>query len=75
MTRGIIPDENPTNIQEQLLLKDAKAGNGIPIQGGMEEPLGDHWCQLKQKDLIFKKEEKGCRAKKAKREESNEKRG
>ena len=41
MTRGIIPDENPTNLQEQLLLEDAKAGNGIHIQGGMAEPLGD----------------------------------
>jgi len=41
VTRGIIPDENPTNLQEQLLLEDAKAGNGIPIQGGMAEPLGD----------------------------------
>ena len=41
MTRGIIPDENPSNLQEQLLLEDAKAGNGIPIQGGMAEPLGD----------------------------------
>jgi hypothetical protein len=41
VTRGITPDENPTNLQEQLLLEDAKAGNGIPIQGGMAEPLGD----------------------------------
>ena len=41
MTRGVIPDENPTNLQEQLLLEDAKTGNGIPIQGGMAEPLGD----------------------------------
>jgi hypothetical protein len=36
-----IPDEAPTNLQEQLLLQDAKAGNGIQIQGGPLMPLGD----------------------------------
>lgn len=41
MNRGIIPDEKPSNLIEQLLLADAKAGNGIPIQGGIAEPLGD----------------------------------
>jgi hypothetical protein len=35
-----------------------------------------HWCQLKQKDLIFKKEEsKVAEQKKTKIKESNEKRG
>lgn len=41
MNRGIIPDEKPSNLIEQLLLEDAKSGNGIPIQGGIAEPLGD----------------------------------
>jgi hypothetical protein len=41
LSRGIIRDENPSNLQEQLLLEDAKAGNGIPIQGGRAEPLRD----------------------------------
>ena len=41
MIKGIIPDEQPRNLQEQLLLEDAKTGNGIPIQGGIAEPLRD----------------------------------
>lgn len=41
MTKGPIPDETPSNLQEQLLLEDAKAGNAIPIQGGARRPLGD----------------------------------
>ena len=41
MTTGAIPDEIPTNLQEQLLLQDAKAGNGRTIQGGIDDPLGD----------------------------------
>jgi hypothetical protein len=38
---GSFPDEAPTNLQEQLLLQDAKAGNGIQIQGGPLMRLGD----------------------------------
>ncbi|MDJ0730375.1 MAG: hypothetical protein QNJ33_10335 [Crocosphaera sp.] len=41
MSKGRIPDEKPRNLQEQLLLEDAKSGNGIPIQGGIVEPLKD----------------------------------
>ncbi len=41
MTRGAIPDEEPTNLKEKLLLEDAKAGNAKPIQGGSDDPLGD----------------------------------
>ena len=41
MNTGAIPDDIPTNLQEQLLLHDAKAGNGRAIQGGIDEPLGD----------------------------------
>jgi hypothetical protein len=41
VTTGAIPDEIPTNLQEQLLLQDAKAGNGRTIQGGIDDPLGD----------------------------------
>lgn len=41
MTTGSIPDEAPTNLIEQLLLEDAKAGNGIQIQGGPLVLLGD----------------------------------
>ena len=41
MNAGSIPDEAPTNLQEQLLLQDAKAGNGIQIQGGPLMLLGD----------------------------------
>ncbi|MBW4497411.1 MAG: hypothetical protein KME26_30985 [Oscillatoria princeps RMCB-10] len=41
MTKGPIPDETPSNLQEQLLLEDAKAGNAIPIQGGADDLLGD----------------------------------
>lgn len=36
-----IPDESPTNLQEKLLLEQAKAGMGRPIQGGTRKPLGD----------------------------------
>ena len=41
MTKGVIPDETPKNLKEQLLLEDAKAGNGKRIQGGLSKPLGD----------------------------------
>ncbi|MFB2981887.1 hypothetical protein [Microseira sp. BLCC-F43] len=41
MTIGAIPDETPRNLKEQLLLQDAKAGNGRTIQGGIDDPLGD----------------------------------
>lgn len=41
MTIGAIPDETPSNLKEQLLLQDAKAGNGRTIQGGIDDPLGD----------------------------------
>ncbi|HEY9608642.1 hypothetical protein [Allocoleopsis sp.] len=41
MTTGAISDDIPTNLQEQLLLQDAKVGNGRAIQGGIDEPLGD----------------------------------
>lgn len=41
MTTGAIPDEAPRNLQEQLLLQDAKAGNARQIQGGPLVPLRD----------------------------------
>ncbi len=41
MNTAAIPDDIPTNLQEQLLLQDVKAGNGRAIQGGIDEPLGD----------------------------------
>jgi hypothetical protein len=41
VTTGAIPDDIPTNLQEQLFLQDAKAGNGRAIQGGIDEPLRD----------------------------------
>ncbi len=41
MNTGSIPDEVPTNLQEQLLLEDAKAGAGVLIQGGPLMQLGD----------------------------------
>ena len=41
MNQGAIPDESPSNLQEQLLLQDAKAGNCRAIQGGSGDILGD----------------------------------
>lgn len=41
MNQGAIPDESPRNLQEQLLLQDAKAGNCRAIQGGSDDILGD----------------------------------
>ena len=41
MNEGAIPDESPRNLQEQLLLQDAKAGNCRAIQGGPDDILGD----------------------------------
>ena len=41
MTTGAIPDETPSNLQEQLLLQDAQAGNCRSIQIGADQPLGD----------------------------------
>ena len=41
MNQGAIPDESPRNLQEQLLLQDAKAGNCRAIQGGSGDILGD----------------------------------
>lgn len=41
MTQGAIPDETPRNLQEQLLMQDAKAGNCRAIQGGPDDMLGD----------------------------------
>ena len=41
MNQGAIPDESPTNLQEQLLLQDALAGNGKGILGGANNMLGD----------------------------------
>lgn len=41
MTTGRIPDEIPTNLQEQLLLEDAKAGNCRAIQVGTDKLLMD----------------------------------
>lgn len=39
--KGRIPDEQPRNLQEQILLRDAKTGHGTRIQGGPEKPLVD----------------------------------
>jgi len=41
MIRGALPDDIPTNLQEQILLQDAKAQPAIMIQGGSRRPLGD----------------------------------
>ncbi len=41
MTRGPIPDDVPINLQEQILLEDARSQPGIEIQGGRKKPLGD----------------------------------
>lgn len=41
MTTGAIPNEIPHNLQEQLLLQDAQAGNYRPIQVGVDKLLGD----------------------------------
>ena len=41
MIRGAIPDDIPHNLQEQILLQDAKAQPAIMIQGGSRRPLGD----------------------------------
>ncbi len=41
MTTGGIPNEIPSNLKEQLLLQDAKAGNCRPIQVGTDKLLGD----------------------------------
>ncbi|MCP2726919.1 hypothetical protein [Limnofasciculus baicalensis] len=41
MTTGAIPDESPRNLQEQLLLEDAKAGNCRSIQVGTDKLLRD----------------------------------
>lgn len=41
MIRGAIPDDIPNNLQEQILLQDAKAQPAIMIQGGSSRPLGD----------------------------------
>jgi hypothetical protein len=41
MIRGAIPDDIPTNLQEQILLQDAKDQPAIMIQGGSRRPLGD----------------------------------
>ena len=41
MNQGPIPDESPRNLQEQLLLQDAKASNCRAIQGGPDDILGD----------------------------------
>jgi hypothetical protein len=41
VTTGAIPDEIPSNLKEQLLLQDAKAGNCRAIQIGTDKLLGD----------------------------------
>ncbi|NJK69943.1 MAG: hypothetical protein HC789_14510 [Microcoleus sp. CSU_2_2] len=41
MNLGTLPDENPSNLPEQLLLQDAKAGNCIVIHCGTDRLLGD----------------------------------
>jgi len=41
VNQGAIPDESPRNLQEQLLLQDANAGNCRAIQGGPGDILGD----------------------------------
>ncbi|NEQ41549.1 MAG: hypothetical protein F6K40_37290 [Okeania sp. SIO3I5] len=39
MTTGPIPDETPSNLEEQLLLEQAKTGKGIPTHVGADMPL------------------------------------
>lgn len=43
--KGAIPDEHPRNLQEQILMDQARAGEAAgtnqPIQGGPAKPLGD----------------------------------
>ena len=39
MTTGPVPDESPSNLQEQLLLEEAKRGEGKRIFYGLDEPL------------------------------------
>lgn len=41
MTQGQIPDDTPTNLQEQILLEDAKNQPGVEIIGGTDTPLRD----------------------------------
>ena len=41
MNQAAIPDESPRNLQEQLLLQDAKAGNCKVIRRGTDRLLGD----------------------------------
>ena len=41
MNQGAIPDESPRNLQEQLLLQDAKARNCKVIRRGTDRLLGD----------------------------------
>ncbi|MCC3418450.1 MAG: hypothetical protein JGK24_02400 [Microcoleus sp. PH2017_29_MFU_D_A] len=41
MNQGAIPDEEPRNLPEQLLLQDAKVGNCIVIHCGTDKLLGD----------------------------------
>ena len=41
MSQGAIPDEEPRNLPEQLLLQDAKAGNCKVIRRGTDRLLGD----------------------------------
>ena len=36
--QGSIPDETPTNLEEELLLEAAKAGDAIEIQGSPLKP-------------------------------------
>ena len=39
MTTGPIPDETPSNLEEQLLLEEAKRGEGKPMFYGFDKPL------------------------------------
>jgi hypothetical protein len=41
VNQGAIADESPRNLQEQLLLQDAKAGNCKVIRRGTDRLLGD----------------------------------
>lgn len=41
VNQGPIPDEIPRNLEEELLLEAAKAGDAIEIQGSPLKPLGD----------------------------------
>jgi hypothetical protein len=41
VNQGAIPDQSPRNLQEQLLLQDAKAGNCKVIRRGTDRLLGD----------------------------------